>query len=92
MTFTKLSAACKDAGSPFDKTAQDKFRVNTAGTHHPDRPQIRRILVTGNSCSVRSGITAPVAQKSQNLGVKIVLTHKTVLIRNDLMRVNIIKQ
>jgi len=46
MTFAKLSAACKNTIGAFSEAPQDKGSVNTTGTHHPDRPEIRGILET----------------------------------------------
>jgi hypothetical protein len=75
MAFAELSATGEDGVGTFGKTPQDKGRIETSGAHHPDGPQIRRILVTGNPGTVCGGIAAPVAEKTQDFGVEIFLTH-----------------
>jgi hypothetical protein len=42
------------------------FRVNHAGTHDPNQPHIGRISQSGSSGQIRSGIRAPVANKSND--------------------------
>ena len=74
MTFTELSAAGEDAIRAFNETAQDKGRINPARTHYPDGPQVGRILKPGNPGGIRCRITAPVTEKTQNSGIKII-TH-----------------
>jgi len=75
MAFAKLSAAGEDAGGTLSKTTQNKKRIYPAGTHNSDGPQIRWILVTGNPGSIRSRITTPVTEKTQNLGIKFFFAH-----------------
>jgi hypothetical protein len=38
MTFTELSAACEDTGSPFYQTFHYEGRIKATGTHYPDGP------------------------------------------------------
>jgi hypothetical protein len=85
MTFTKLSAAGKDAGRSFDKTAKNKGGVHPAGAHYPYGPQIRWILIPGHPCRVGGRVTTPVAEESEDSGLEVVLTHKTVLINNNVV-------
>jgi len=61
MTFTELSAAGEYAGCTFDKTAHYKSGIKSTGTHNPDRPQVRRILISGNPGGICGCIAAPVA-------------------------------
>jgi hypothetical protein len=72
MAFAVLSAAGKDTVCALDKAAQDKGRINPAGTHHPDCPQVGRILEPGYPGSIGSCITTPVTEKTQNSGIKII--------------------
>ena len=75
MTFAKLSAACKDAVSSFQKTFEDKGGINPAGTHDADGTQVGWILIAGNTCGIGCRVAAPVAEKPENSGVEIFLTH-----------------
>ncbi len=74
MTFTELSAAGKDTIGTLNKTLEDKGRIDPAGTHNPDSSQVWGILEPGNSGRISGCITAPVAEKTQDTGVKL-FTH-----------------
>jgi hypothetical protein len=75
MTFTKLSAAGKDAVCPFNKAPQDKSGIDPTGAHDPDGAQVGWILVTGNSGCISRSIATPVAQKSKDPRVVLFLAH-----------------
>jgi hypothetical protein len=85
MTFAKLSATGKDAGRSFDKTAQNKGGVHPARAHYPYSPQIRWILIPGHPRRVGGRVTTPVAKESEDSGLEVVLTHKTVLINHKVV-------
>jgi len=61
MAFTQVSAAYKDAVGPADKTIHEKDRVYSAGAHHPDDPDMGRILKPRHPSCVSRRIAAPVA-------------------------------
>ena len=61
MAFAQVSAANKDAVGPVDKTIHEKDRVYSAGAHHPDDPDMGRILKTGYPCRITRRIATPVA-------------------------------
>jgi hypothetical protein len=64
MTFVKLSATGKYAVHAGSKGLHDKNRVDSAGTHDSDRPNVWRVLKTGNACGIRRRIAAPIAEKA----------------------------
>jgi hypothetical protein len=64
MTFSKLSPAYKYTISPFMKGLHDKKRINSAGTHNPDSPDVRGILKTGNTRRIGCCVTAPITKKT----------------------------
>ena len=72
MAFAKLSAAGEDTVCALDKATHDKGWINPAGTHHPDGSQVGRILEPGYPGSIGSCITAPVTEKTQNFGIKVI--------------------
>jgi hypothetical protein len=44
MTFAKLSTTHKNGIRPHIEGINNKQRINSSGTHDPDRPDIRRVL------------------------------------------------
>ncbi len=67
MAFAQMSATGKDAVRSVDKTFHKENRVNATRTHHPDDAHMRRILKTGHTGSISSGIATPVAKETQDL-------------------------
>jgi hypothetical protein len=64
MTFTKVSAKDHGPVSPLVEGLEDQFRMYHSGTHHPDDPNIGRVLHSRGTCQVCSGIRTPVAAES----------------------------
>ncbi len=66
MAVTKVSPADEDAVHPVLKGAQDVVRRYARRAHHPDDPDITRVLQTTDPSQVSSGIRSPRAQKAQD--------------------------
>jgi hypothetical protein len=65
MTFSKVSPAHEYPVRPIDKPVKEKDRIDPPGAHHPDDPDIRRVLKPGHACRVCCRITAPVTEKAK---------------------------
>jgi len=76
MTFAKVSAAYKDAVHPLLKGKQDMMRRHTGRAHHPDGPDVRRVLQPTDPSQVSSSVCSPRAEKAQNLWFKINIGHE----------------
>jgi hypothetical protein len=74
MTFAGMSAGHPDSVGAFPEGRQDELGTQTAGTWYSDDPGIGRILHSADTGKIRSAIAAPIAQKSNDLGI-IVLCH-----------------
>jgi hypothetical protein len=70
MAFPGMSPHDNDTVSPFAKSFYHHFRVDHAGTHHPDCPEVWRILDAHYSCQIPAGICTPVAQKTDDFRLK----------------------
>lgn len=81
MAFAKMSAAGKDAVRAVDKTFHKENRVDAARTHHPDDSHMGRILKTGHTGSISSGIATPVAEETQDLRFECVNFHFALSVR-----------
>jgi hypothetical protein len=57
------------------KSKKNMMRRYTATTHHPDRTNIRRVLQTTDPSQVSSCVCSPGAQKTNDFGLKNVVTH-----------------
>ena len=64
MTFTQVSPANQDSVYPLDEGIQNEWGIHSAWAHNPDNPDIGRVLESGNTRSIRTGITAPVAKEA----------------------------
>jgi hypothetical protein len=71
MTVADVSAAYQDAIRAFLKGLQDEVGRNAPGTHHPDNPDIGRILDAADPGKVSAGVCAPVAAKSDYFRLEI---------------------
>ena len=74
MTFAETSASHKDAVGPCLQGLQHVMGRYRPGTHNPNDPDRRRILHSTDPSQVSGGISSPGAQKSNDLGLKI-LSH-----------------
>lgn len=75
IAFTQTSAAYEDAIDSALKSKKNMMRRNAATTHHPDGTNIRRVLQTTDPSQVSSCVCSPGAQKTNDLGLKNVVTH-----------------
>jgi hypothetical protein len=70
MAFAKLSTTHKDAVSPHVERINNKQGIHSPRAHDPDGPDIRRVLKTRYTSRVGCCITTPVAQETDNSGLK----------------------
>jgi hypothetical protein len=75
IAFTQASAANKNPIDSALKSKKNMMRRYTATTHHPDRTNIRRVLQTTDPSQVSSCVCSPGAQKTNDFGLKNVVTH-----------------
>ena len=72
MTLSQLSPTHKNAISPIQKPIHQEDGIYPAGAHHPDHPDMMRVLNPGHPSRVRRGIAAPMAEKSKNFRFKCI--------------------
>jgi hypothetical protein len=65
MAFAEVSAAGKDAVRPVPESVQDEGRFDPAGAHHPDHPDMGRVLHPADTGRIGCGVTAPVAEEAK---------------------------
>ena len=68
VAFIQAAAANKNAISAFGEGPEDKFQVDSSGTHNANEPDIRRILQSGNSSQVSGAVCSPMAYKTNDCG------------------------
>src|SRR5210317_1443693 len=61
-----VTSADQDRIGPLKQGLDHIFGVNHAGAHDPNQPHIGRISQSGSSSQIRSGVRAPVANKSND--------------------------
>jgi hypothetical protein len=86
MTVADVSAGNQDAVGSFQEGLEQKAVIDPAGTHESDQSNIGRILHAGYPRQVGSGISAPVANKGQDVrffGTHIKTMNIDVLILNN---------
>ena len=67
MAVADVSAGHQDAVSPFQKRLEQKALIDPTGAHQPDQTDIGRILHAGHPGQIRSGISAPIADKGDDV-------------------------
>jgi hypothetical protein len=70
MTITRMTAANQHTIRTKLKCPEYEGGIDTAGTHHPDNPDILRVLQPGCSGKVRSCVGAPITGNAQYLRFK----------------------
>jgi hypothetical protein len=75
MTFAETSACHEDAICPCLQGLQDVVGRYCPGTHDPNDPDRRRILHSTDPSQVSGSISSPGAQKSNDLGLKLLHHH-----------------
>jgi hypothetical protein len=63
MTVADVSARDQHAIRAVEKALEDEVRINPPGTHHPDYPEVGRILESADPSQVRCRVRTPVAGK-----------------------------
>jgi hypothetical protein len=66
MAFTEVSPTHEDAISPIDKPTHQKEGIYPAGAHHPDHPDMVRVLKPGHPSRISRCIATPVAEKTED--------------------------
>jgi hypothetical protein len=61
MTFSEVSAKDHDPIGPLIKGGKYHLRMNHAGTHNPDNPNVRRILHSRSTREIGGCVRTPVA-------------------------------
>jgi len=74
-----MSAAHKNTVNALLKSPEHMVRRNASRAHHPDNTDICRVLHTTDPSQVSSGVCSPGAQKADDIGLKILITHSTIL-------------
>jgi hypothetical protein len=67
MTIANVSAGNQDTVGPFQKRLEQKALIDPASAHKPDQTDIGRILHAGHSGQIRPGVSAPVADKGDDV-------------------------
>ena len=80
MAVTEASSTHKDSVDPLLEGAEYVMRRHTGGTHHPDDPNIGRILNTTDPSQVSSGVCSPRAEEAQHLRFEPVVAHANSLL------------
>jgi hypothetical protein len=75
MAFTGPASAQEDAVGPVRKSPDDEFQIDSSGAHHPDDPDMRRVLIARNSGEVRACVAAPVAQEPNDFRLEFIRSH-----------------
>ena len=72
MTVTDMSAAYKHAVHPLLESQQNVVWGNAGAAHHPNDPNVGRILQTPDPSQVSSSVRSPGAQEADDFGFEIV--------------------
>jgi hypothetical protein len=75
MTVAEMSASHQNAITSTFERLNNKQRIHPAGTHNPDSPHVRRMLKSGYPGQIRSGVSAPIAEKRNNFGLSLFHIH-----------------
>jgi len=86
MAVADVSAGDEDAVSPVLEGVNDVDRVDPAAAHNPNRPEVLRILQPGDAGQISSGISAPVAEESQDLGFELSHMSLTMFIMKKVLQ------
>jgi hypothetical protein len=70
MTFTEVSTEDHNPIGTLAESIQDVLGMNHPRTHHPYNPHIVRILHSGNTREISSGVGAPVAAEGNDFWFK----------------------
>jgi hypothetical protein len=70
MAVTDVSTGHQYTIGSFFESADNEHRIHPSGTHDSDGSQVGRVLQTRNAGQVRTCISTPITQKSDNLWFK----------------------
>jgi hypothetical protein len=71
MAVSGVTSTDQDRIGPLKQGLDHIFGVNHTGTHDPNQPHIGRISQPGSSSQIRSSVSAPVANKSNDCGFEV---------------------
>jgi hypothetical protein len=77
MAFTKVSTAYKNTVCPIDKTIHEEDGIYPAGAHHPDHPDMVRVLKPGHASRISRCIATPMAEKTEDFWFIDIGCHST---------------
>ena len=63
MAVSRVSAGDPNSVSPLSKSCQEKLGVHTAGTGHPDGPDVGGVLQTAHSRQIGCAVRTPIAEE-----------------------------
>jgi hypothetical protein len=72
MAIADVSSGPHDAVRALLERPENVPRAYSAGTHHPDQPNVGRILHPTHTGRIRSGVRAPVAGEDNNSRIEVV--------------------
>ena len=75
LAFTEVSTTHKDAISPIDKPIHEEDGIYAARAHHPDDPDVGRILKTGHPSRISRCIATPMAKEAEDFRFKCIHTY-----------------
>ena len=79
MAFSNMSAPYKNAVNPLLKSQQEMMGRHAGRTHHPDHPDICRVLQSTDPSQVSSRVCSPGTQKAKHGWLKLVVAHARIL-------------
>jgi hypothetical protein len=74
MAFTEVSPTHKNTIRPIDKPINEEDGIYPAGAHHPDHPDMVRVLKPSHPSRISRGIATPVAEKTEDFRFKLIHT------------------
>jgi hypothetical protein len=75
MAVARVAAGHHDAISPIFEGFENKQWIDAAGAGDPYEAHIRPVLGPGHARQIRPGVRAPVADKSDDFGLKVTHNH-----------------
>ena len=75
MAVSGMSPGNPDPIGTMAQGGQYELRTHPSGTRYTDNPEVMGVLKTAHTGKICRAVTAPVAQKSGNLGLPIIHFH-----------------
>jgi hypothetical protein len=77
MAFTEVSPTHENTIRAIDKPINEEDGIYPAGAHHPDHPDMVRVLKPSHPSRISRGIATPVAEKTEDFRFKDIGCHTT---------------